>query len=112
VPRTAAADSIIGVTYFDKIAPDEFAEFDKAFICLLQVVSGNTWIDSLPTHSPEGSVNFGNVSLKFTYSSTITFLKILLLWACNSKLCCSRSPEYAKYSATVDLLVWVCRSFS
>jgi hypothetical protein len=51
------------VTYFDTSASDDFAEFDKAFIALFQVVSGNTWIDSLPTHSPEGSVNFGNVSL-------------------------------------------------
>jgi hypothetical protein len=42
VPRTAAADAIIGVTYFDTIAPGEFAEFYKAFICLFQGVSGNT----------------------------------------------------------------------
>ncbi len=56
-------DSIVGVTYFDTSASDDFAEFDKAFIALFQVVSGNTWIESLPTHSPEGSVNFGNVSL-------------------------------------------------
>jgi len=53
--------SIIGVTYFDTSSLDDFAEFDKAFIALFQVVSSNTWIDSLPTHSPEGSVNFGNV---------------------------------------------------
>ena len=58
------ADSIIGVTYFDESAPADFSEFDKAFVALFQVAAGNAWIESLPSHGPDGSLNFGYVRIR------------------------------------------------
>ena len=57
------ADSIIGVTYFDETAGEDFSDFDKAFVALSQVAAGNAWIKSLPSHGPDGSLNFGHVRI-------------------------------------------------
>ena len=51
------------MTYFDETAGEDFSEFDKAFVALSQVAAGNAWIKSLPSHGPDGSLNFGHVRI-------------------------------------------------
>jgi hypothetical protein len=58
------------VTYFDNDAPLDFSEFDRAFIALFRVAAGDAWVDSLPSHDPDGHMNFGYVRI-FTSSLSV-----------------------------------------
>ena len=49
------------MSYFDIDAPRDFSEFDSAFFALFRVVAGDPWVESIPTHGADGSINFGYV---------------------------------------------------
>ena len=51
-------DSILGVSLFADIAPDQFGMFNRAFITLFRIAAGDTWIDSLPTLGPDGDLQW------------------------------------------------------
>jgi len=59
--------AIIGVAYFDESAPFDFLTFDRAFIALFRVAAGHPWLDSLPSHENDGSINAANVLFLITY---------------------------------------------
>jgi hypothetical protein len=49
-------DSILGVSLFADIAPDQFGRFNLAFVTLFRIAAGDTWIDTLPTLGPDGDL--------------------------------------------------------
>jgi hypothetical protein len=51
-------DSILGVSLFADIAPDQFSRFNRAFVTLFRIAAGDTWIESLPTLGPEGDLQW------------------------------------------------------
>jgi hypothetical protein len=51
-------DSILGVSLFADIAPDQFGRFNRAFVTLFRIAAGDTWIDSLPTLGPDGDLQW------------------------------------------------------
>ena len=58
-PRLAPprpADSILGVSLFADVAPDQFGKFNRAFVTLFRIAAGDTWIDPLPTLGPDGDL--------------------------------------------------------
>ncbi len=55
-PFRTLPDSILGVSLFADIAPDQFGRFNLAFITLFRIAAGDTWIDTLPTLGPDGEL--------------------------------------------------------
>ena len=51
-------DSISGVSLFADEAPDDFREFNRAFIAMFRITAGETWVESLPKNDPDGSINY------------------------------------------------------
>ena len=51
-------DSILGVSLFADIAPDQFGRFNRAFVTLFRIAAGDTWIDALPTLGPDGDLQW------------------------------------------------------
>ncbi len=52
------ADSILGVSLFSEIAPDQFGKFNRAFVTLFRIAAGDTWIDQLPMLGPDGDLEW------------------------------------------------------
>ena len=50
------ADSILGVSLFAEVAPDQFGKFNRAFVTLFRIAAGDTWIEPLPTLGPDGDL--------------------------------------------------------
>ncbi len=48
----------MGVSLFAEVAPDDFQEFNRAFIAMFRVTAGETWVPSLPKVDPDGSINW------------------------------------------------------
>ena len=46
-PAAGGAAAVVGVVLFSNVAPDNFAVFDRAFLTLFYVTSGDPWPDSL-----------------------------------------------------------------
>jgi hypothetical protein len=40
----SAADAVIGVAAFGSMVPAEFGAFDRAFVTMFRVLSGDTWV--------------------------------------------------------------------
>ena len=51
-------DSILGVSLFSDLAPDQFGMFNRAFVTLFRIAAGDTWIDSLPMLGPDGDLEW------------------------------------------------------
>ncbi len=52
------ADAILGVSLFSDIAPDQFGKFNRAFVTLFKIAAGDTWIETLPTLTPNGDLEW------------------------------------------------------
>ena len=46
-PAAGGAAAVVGVVLFSSVAPDNFAVFDRAFLTLFYVTSGDPWPDAL-----------------------------------------------------------------
>ena len=53
-----APDSILGVSIFSGIAPDQFGRFNVAFVTMFRIAAGDTWVDALPALGPDGSLEW------------------------------------------------------
>ncbi len=76
----AAADSIVGVTYFSQASPDDFGAFNKAFVALFRITAGDAWIESLPAYGPEGGLNPGSVVFQVTYVLIVNWTLLPIRW--------------------------------
>lgn len=63
-----AADAILGVTYFSDHSPEEFGAFDRAFITMFRLLSGDAWVQGIPLVDPLGGVN---ARVRFLARSTL-----------------------------------------
>jgi hypothetical protein len=46
------------VSIFSSVAPDQFGRFNIAFVTLFRIAAGDTWVESLPTLGPDGSLEW------------------------------------------------------
>ena len=46
------------MSLFADEAPDDFREFNRAFIAMFRITAGETWVASLPRDDADGSVNW------------------------------------------------------
>jgi hypothetical protein len=61
------ADSIVGVSLFADEAPDDFKEFNRAFIAMFRITAGETWVDSLPEQDQDGTINYQAATFIVSY---------------------------------------------
>ena len=45
---------MVAVSLFSSVAPDNFEVFDKAFVTLFHVTSGDPWPETLPSFNEDG----------------------------------------------------------
>ncbi len=60
-------DSIAGVSLFADEAPDDFKEFNRAFIAMFRITAGETWVDSLPEQDQDGTINYQAATFIVSY---------------------------------------------
>ncbi len=46
------------MSLFSDIAPNQFGKFNRAFVTLLKITAGDTWIDMLPMLAPNGDLEW------------------------------------------------------
>ena len=46
------------MSLFANEAPDDFMDFNRAFIAMFRITAGETWVDSLPEKDQDGSINY------------------------------------------------------
>jgi hypothetical protein len=68
-----SSDSIIGVTLFSEIAPQDFGAFDRAFVSMFRLTAGETWLDSLERFDENGQLNYTHAMFVLSYI-------ILVVW--------------------------------
>ena len=47
-------DAVVAVSLFGSAAPENFEVFDKAFVTLFHVTSGDPWPETLPSLNEDG----------------------------------------------------------
>jgi hypothetical protein len=69
----SSPDSIIGVTLFSEVAPQDFGAFDRAFVSMFRLTAGETWLESLERYDEKGQLNYTNAVFVLSYI-------ILVVW--------------------------------
>uniref|UniRef100_A0A7S0MCA4 Ion transport domain-containing protein n=1 Tax=Cryptomonas curvata TaxID=233186 RepID=A0A7S0MCA4_9CRYP len=64
---SCVADSIAGVSLFADEAPDDFKEFNRAFIAMFRITAAETWVDSLPEQDQDGTINYQAATFIVSY---------------------------------------------
>ncbi len=54
---TFRTDAIMGVSLFASLSPEEFGAFDRSFVTMFRLLSGEAWVYGIPLVDPHGSVN-------------------------------------------------------
>ena len=65
---------MVAVSLFGSTAPDSFEVFDKAFVTLFHVTSGDPWPETLPGFNEDGTVNWLVTSFVFAYTMIVIWV--------------------------------------
>ena len=65
---------MVGVSLFGSDAPDNFEVFDKAFVTLFHVTSGDPWPETLPSINEDGTVNWLVTGFVFGYTMIVIWV--------------------------------------
>ncbi len=68
----------MGVSLFASVSPEEFGAFDRSFVTMFRLLSGEAWVYGIPLVDPHGSVNIkvGDPATSFSeqYASLLNIL--------------------------------------
>ena len=90
--------AIIGVTFFEDDAPDEFGNLSRSLIAMFRIAGGETWAETIPIVNETGD-GPGTVNWKFGLFISNVLLTVAFLARfsdCHSKVC--RTDEQCECS--------------
>jgi hypothetical protein len=83
--------AIIGVTFFEEEAPDEFGNLSRSLIAMFRIAGGETWAETIPiVNYAEDGDGKGSVNWKFGLFISNVLLNVTSLACfsdCHSKVC-------------------------
>ena len=65
---------MVAVSLFGNISPENFEVFDKAFVTLFHVTSGDPWPETLPSFNEDGTVNWLVTGFVFAYTMIVIWV--------------------------------------
>ena len=65
--------SIIGVTFYDKSAPEDFGNLSRALITMFRIAAGETWIEHQPVLRDDGTVDWATAGFIISYVLVINW---------------------------------------
>ena len=65
--------SIIGVTFYDKSAPEDFGNLSRALITMFRIAAGETWIEHQPVLRGDGTVDWATAGFIISYVLVINW---------------------------------------